>query len=169
MKPIFKGRSLILLRQSNHSYKMTLTQEEIDACREAFLAFDKNRNGSIDVWELRQVLEMMGQKPTDEEIFQMMSEVDENMMGSIGFADFLKVIEKQKEKTLNYDDDSDLVDAYVACGGNPDKSGYILKDTIIRIIKHDFGLTIDIEDMISKVDHEGSGEIRFDDFKLLLS
>lgn len=148
---------------------MALTQEEIDACREAFLAFDKNRNGSIDVWELRQVLEMMGQKPTDEEIFQMMSEVDENMMGSIDFADFLKVIEKQKEKTLNYDDDSDLVDAYVACGGHPDKSGYILKDTIVRIIKQDFGLTIDIEDMICKVDKEGSGEICFEEFKVLLS
>lgn len=40
---------------------MVLTQEEIDGCREAFLAFDKDRSGSIDVWELRQVLEAMGQ------------------------------------------------------------------------------------------------------------
>lgn len=148
---------------------MTLAQEEIDACREAFLSFDKNRNGSIDVWELRQVLEMMGQKPSDEELFQIMSEVDENKLGSIEFAEFLKVIEKQKEKTIKNYDDSDLVDAFVACGGQADKSGYILKDTIVRIIKHDFGLTIDIEDMISKVDHEGSGQIRFDDFKVLLS
>jgi calmodulin len=148
---------------------MTLIQEEIDACRDAFLAFDKNRNGSIDVWELRQVLEAMGQKATEEEIFQIMSEVDDNMMGSIGFADFLKVIEKQKEKTMSDDDDSDLVDAYVACGGPFDKSGFVLGETIVRIIKHDFGLTIDIEDMISKIDHEGTGEIRFEDFKMLLS
>ena len=34
---------------------MVLTQEEIDGCREAFLAFDKDRSGTIDVWELRQV------------------------------------------------------------------------------------------------------------------
>lgn len=38
-----------------------------------------------------QVLEAMGQKPTEEELFQMISEVDENMSGSIDFAEFLKV------------------------------------------------------------------------------
>ena len=32
---------------------MVLTQEEIDGCREAFLAFDKDRSGTIDVWEVR--------------------------------------------------------------------------------------------------------------------
>ena len=36
---------------------MPLTQEEIDGCKDAFLAFDKDRSGSIDVCELRQVLE----------------------------------------------------------------------------------------------------------------
>ena len=100
---------------------MVLSQEEIDGCREAFLAFDKDRSGSIDVWELRQVLEVwqnnlikqmkvrtslsqaMGQKPTEEELFQMISEVDENMSGSIDFAEFLKVIENQKERAENFD------------------------------------------------------------------
>lgn len=38
---------------------MVLSQEEIDGCRDAFLAFDKDRSGTIDVWELRQVLEAM--------------------------------------------------------------------------------------------------------------
>ena len=60
-------------------------------CRDAFLAFDKDRSGTIDVWELRQVLEAMGQKPTEEELFQMISEVDDNMSGSIDFGEFLKV------------------------------------------------------------------------------
>jgi calmodulin len=70
---------------------MPLTQDEIDGCRDAFLAFDKDRSGTIDVWELRQVLEAMGQKPTEEELFQMISEVDDNMSGSIDFGEFLKV------------------------------------------------------------------------------
>ena len=37
------------------------------------------------------------------------------------------------------------VDAFVACGGNSDKTGHVHRDTLVRIIKHDFGLTIDIE------------------------
>ena len=105
-------------------------KEEIDGCRDAFLAFDTDRSGTIDLWELRQVLEVafflmyhiifvalffvtifffnigkipllfvliffllslfcisvlaMGQKPTEEELFQMISEVDDNISGSIG-------------------------------------------------------------------------------------
>lgn len=39
-----------------------------------------------------QVLEAMGQKPTEEELFQMISEVDDNMSGSIDFPEFLKVL-----------------------------------------------------------------------------
>jgi Ca2+-binding EF-hand superfamily protein len=31
-------------------------------------------------------------KPTEEELFQMISEVDDNMSGSIDFAEFLKVL-----------------------------------------------------------------------------
>lgn len=45
----------------------------------------------------------MGQKPTEEELFQMISEVDENMSGAIDFAEFLKVIENQKERAENFD------------------------------------------------------------------
>ena len=44
------------------------------------------------------------------------------------------------------------VDAFVACGGNPDKSGHVAKDTLIHIIKESFGLTIDIESLIKQVD-----------------
>ena len=37
------------------------------------------------------------------------------------------------------------VDAYVACGGKPDKSGHVHRDTLVKIIKKDFGLPINIE------------------------
>ena len=63
---------------------MVLNQVEIDECRQAFQTFDKDASGTIDVWELKSVLEGMGQAPTEEELFQMISEVDNNMSGSIG-------------------------------------------------------------------------------------
>lgn len=148
---------------------MVLSQDEIDACREAFLAFDKDGSGTIDVWELRQVLEAMGQQPTEEELFQMISEVDEDMSGAIDFAEFLQVIDNQKDRAALYDDESDMVDAFVACGGKSDKTGVVLKDTLVKIIKHDFGLTINIEEMINKLDVDGSGEIEFEEFKTILT
>lgn len=148
---------------------MVLTQQEIDGCREAFLAFDKDRSGTIDTWGLKQVLEAMGQKVTESEVFQMVNEVDENMSGSVGFGEFLRIIEIRKERAENFDDESDLVDAYVACGGNPDKSGNVRRETLVKIIKHDFGLPIDIERLINDIDADGSGEIEFEEFKQLLS
>ena len=33
----------------------------------------------------------MGQAPTEDELFEMISEVDDNMSGSIDFGEFLKV------------------------------------------------------------------------------
>ena len=37
--------------------KLVLSQDEIDESRDAFTTFDKDRSGTIDIWELRQVLE----------------------------------------------------------------------------------------------------------------
>ena len=53
-----------------------LTKDEEAKCWEAFSAFDKDSSGYIDANELRIVLEMMGQKTTEEEIFRMIAEAD---------------------------------------------------------------------------------------------
>ena len=62
-----------------------------------------------------------------------------------------------------------MIDAFVACGGLHDKRGHVKRDTLVKIIKLDFGLTIDIEELVNKIDSDGSGEIEFDEFKSLLS
>jgi hypothetical protein len=61
------------------------------------------------------------------------------------------------------------VDAYVACGGAADKSGHVERETLVKIIKEDFGLTIDIEKLIDDIDEDGSGEIEYGEFRQLLS
>lgn len=71
------------------------------------------------------IQEAMGQAPTEDELFQMISEVDDNMSGSIDFGEFLKVVESQKNRAENLDDENDMVDAFVACGGQADKSGHV--------------------------------------------
>jgi len=150
---------------------LNLTQEEIDACREAFLAFDKDKSGAIDVWELRQVLEAMGQMPTEEELFEMVAEVDENLSGSIDFSEFLSLIDNQKARAVSGLDDADITDAFIAVGGNPDKTGFVKRETLVKVIKDDFGLTIDIEDLLDriKMDSSSGGDINFEEFKILLS
>lgn len=38
-----------------------------------------------------------------------------------------------------------LVMAYVAMGGDADKGGYVDRDKLIQVIKHEFNMTINIE------------------------
>lgn len=134
---------------------MVLSQEEIDACRAAFIIFDTAKTGTLDVASLREVLEHLGQKPTEEELFQMIADVDEGMNGSIDFGQILRIIELQKVRALAFDDDGDMVDAFVACGGRADKKGHVKREKLVHIIKKDFGLMIDIEELINKVDSNG--------------
>ena len=62
-----------------------LSKEEEAKCFEAFSAFDKDSSGKIDANELRIVLEMMGQKTTEEEIFRMIAEADAENTGEISY------------------------------------------------------------------------------------
>mmetsp|Transcript_22619 Transcript_22619/g.27300 ORF Transcript_22619/g.27300 Transcript_22619/m.27300 type:complete len:148 (-) Transcript_22619:793-1236(-) len=147
---------------------MPLTQEEIDGCREAFNKFDKDGSGTIDVTELKATLNAMGQNPTDEELFLMISQVDDDGSGEIEFAEFLKVIENQKSANAQRDDETDTIEAFIALGGNVDKSGVISTDKLRKVIK-DFGLTIDIDQLIKETDTDASGMIDYVEFKAMMA
>lgn len=41
-----------------------------------------------------------------------------------------------------------LVDAYVALGGDPDSNGYIIKSKLVSILSEEFELAFDIEDLL---------------------
>ena len=72
-------------------------KEEEAKCWEAFSAFDKDSSGFIDANELRIVLEMMGQKTTEEEIFRMIAEADAENTGRITYTQLKRVIAEQKK------------------------------------------------------------------------
>eukprot|EP01016_Furgasonia_blochmanni_P003441 TRINITY_DN11351_c0_g1_i6.p1 TRINITY_DN11351_c0_g1~~TRINITY_DN11351_c0_g1_i6.p1 ORF type:complete len:196 (+),score=79.88 TRINITY_DN11351_c0_g1_i6:65-652(+) len=156
------------LNLNNIDPDTVLTEKEKEKCIEAFHAFDKNGSKAIDSDELRQVLEEMGQKPTEEEILKMINEVDQGNKGAIDLNDFLKVIAYQKLAQQN-NDEYDTIDAFVALGGSPDKKGYIDAEKLIKIIKEDFNMTIDIERLIMEIDFNNSGKIEYPEFKELLS
>lgn len=54
-------------------------------------------------------------------------------------------------------------------GGQANGEGYIDADKLIRIIKNEFEMTIDIEKLIQDIDEDGSGRIEYDEFRNLLS
>ena len=114
-----------------------LTKDEEAKCWEAFSAFDKDSSGQIDANELRIVLEMMGQKTTEEEIFRMIAEADAENTGEISYSQFKRVIAEQK-KNQSATNEEDTLDAFVAMGGLQNGEGSIDAEKLIRIIRDEF-------------------------------
>ena len=180
--------------------KVVFTAEEQERCREAFMRFDRDRNGTIDAWELKTALESFGSKATDEEVFLLIAEVDMNANGVVDFSEFVKVLTLQKERQSAMSNEEDLsayflrgggaranrnlarsprflpppphsrpraplrcptVDAFIACGGQADLGGFVERDRLVKIVKEDFGLTLDIEKLINDFDKYQTGQLDY--------
>lgn len=145
---------------------MPLSEEQIENCRTVFAQFDKESSGSIDRFELRLVFEQLGHKLSEEVLFSMINEVDSSNTGKIEFHEFLRIYEKFQDSE---EDEQDMVDAFVAMGGNEDKSGEIDSQRLIDVIRHQFEMTINIEQLIDEIDENQDGTLQYDEFKQLLS
>ncbi|KAG5626773.1 hypothetical protein H5410_011991 [Solanum commersonii] len=69
--------------------KDTDSEEEL---KEAFRVFDKDQNGFISAAELRHVMTNLGEKLTDEEVYEMIREADVDGDGQINYDEFVKVM-----------------------------------------------------------------------------
>ena len=118
--------------------------------------------------DLKQALEQLGERVTDTAVFRMISDVDPMNSGSLSFYAFKELVLEKREEAKGTSD-ADLLDAYVAMGGDQDGGGCVDAEMLIKTIKEEFEMTIDIEALIAEVDEDGSGEIEFDEFKELLA
>ena len=148
--------------------KLGLTPFEEEKCTQAFKAFDKDGSEDIDADELRTVLRMMGIVVNEAKLQRMMTEANPENPTTINKDQFKRVIGKQR-KFQNKSNEEDTLDAYVALGGQKDRSGHIDAKQLVDIIKTQFEMTIDIEGLIAEVDEDKSGMIEYDEFMTLLS
>merc|ERR1712242_312531 len=75
-----------------------LTDEQTAEFREAFALFDKDGDGTISTKELGTVMNSLGQKPTPQELENMIKEVDIDGNGEIDFDEFLAMMAKKIER-----------------------------------------------------------------------
>lgn len=127
-----------------------------DKIYEAFMAYDYDQNGSISTHDIRFALDRLGESISDNDTFRLISRADPENIGSIQFNDFKLFVQEKREAEKGTSED-DLLDAFVAMGGQPDGDGSIDADKLITTIKRDFEMTIDIENLILKIDEDGSG------------
>jgi Ca2+-binding EF-hand superfamily protein len=82
-----KFTNLNKVRMTFTDYSGLSTEEEAK-CWEAFSAFDKNSSGTIDAYELRIVLDMLGCRSTDEDIYRMIGATQALDSGEITYSQF---------------------------------------------------------------------------------
>ena len=68
-----------------------LTEEELAEFQEIFNLVDLDKGGTISKDELKQLMNTLGLKPTQEELNQMVDEIDADGNGEIDFDEFVTV------------------------------------------------------------------------------
>ena len=94
-----------------------LTHEQVEEIDNAFLLFDKDKSGTIDIYELKDALKALGIFLKREEVKQMMTKVDKDGSGAIDQDEFTALMAEQIEnrdqfqelaKTFRIYDDDDI-------------------------------------------------------------
>ena len=110
-----------------------------DKCYKAFIDFDREGNGGqINSDQVGQVLEQMEIKMSEQEMYKLIAEIDPENTGNINFSEFKSLISEREVARLMGNDESELLDAFVAMGGEPDGEGCVDAKKLIATIKEEF-------------------------------
>ncbi|KAH6772409.1 hypothetical protein C2S52_004800 [Perilla frutescens var. hirtella] len=147
--------------------------------RGVFATFDKNNDGYITRYELRESLQKIGIAAGERDVDEMVQKVDSNGDGLIDFDEFCKLYESMEgcgvgeaaaEGSTAGGGDGDLREAFDVFDGN--KDGLITVEEL-GLVLSSLGFTEgkkieDCKEMIKKVDIDGDGMVNFDEFKKMM-
>eukprot|EP00439_Symbiodinium_sp_Y106_P073253 s1093_g13.t1 len=153
----------------------TIVQE----IKEAFDLFDTDGSGEIDSKELKVAMRALGFEPKKEEIQKMISDVDDDGSGTIGYEEFLKMM---THKILNRDPKDEILKAFRLF--DDDETGKISFKNLKRVAKEmryvkvplrsDVDLELqelgermtdeELQEMIDEADRDGDGEVNEEEF-----
>ena len=94
---------LNLMEKSNRldiMMKRKLKDQQVEEIKQKFLQFDDDQDGAIDIRELRNVIESLGQTPTEEELQALLDELDSDKTNLLEFPEFL-ILMQQNTKYIN--------------------------------------------------------------------
>ena len=114
---------------------------------EVFMKYDEKREDFMAAKDFKQAMDDMGDSVNEKMLNFMLMTADPNNSGQISFDAFKSLIIKKRESERG-STDAELLDAFVAMGGEEDGEGSIDAAKLIQVIKHDFQMTIDIEALI---------------------
>ncbi|KAM9850408.1 calcium-binding protein 2 isoform 1-T1 [Aulostomus maculatus] len=145
-----------------------LRPEEIDELREAFLEFDKNKDGFISHKDLGECMRTMGYMPTEMELIELSQQI---CGGKVDFEDFVELMgPKMLAETADMIGVKELRDAFKEFDSNGD--GQISLTELREAMKKLMGEQVtnrEINEILRDIDLNGDGLVDFEEFVRMMS
>ena len=143
-----------------------MSADQIAELKAAFSAFDKDGDGSITIGELSDVLNMVGQHTSQEEVQAMISQADLDMNGVVDFPEFLALVANRM--TNQEENENDLVEMFRYYDLN--NTGFITASNL-QFAMSRMGCKMSPEEsdeMIREADLDGDGRLCYPEFRRLM-
>ncbi|XP_053735371.1 calcium-binding protein 2-like isoform X2 [Synchiropus splendidus] len=155
-------------KRDNRKKDRELRPEELDELREAFLEFDKNKDGYISHKDLGECMRTMGYMPTEMELIELSQQI---CGGKVDFEDFVELMgPKMLAETADMIGVKELRDAFKEFDSNGD--GQISLTELREAMKKLMGEQVtnrEINEILRDVDLNGDGLVDFEEFVRMMS
>merc|ERR1712063_66393 len=122
---------------------------------------DKDGDGTISTAELKPIMICLGEKPTEENLKEMIAMADKDGNGSVDLPEFLELMARKLRDT---DTEAELIEAFKVF----DKDGdHKISNEELRRVMTQFGEKLsdeEVDEMIKEGDVDHDGEIDYAEF-----
>uniref|UniRef100_A0A7S4D363 EF-hand domain-containing protein n=1 Tax=Eutreptiella gymnastica TaxID=73025 RepID=A0A7S4D363_9EUGL len=150
---------IVAVTRLRRTARVKLTAAEMEFVKGVY---DKS-GGLRSMLQVRDVLAQCGQNLTDNELEALLQQVKYHEGFIMTLREFTQIMELLKRQYVNQQD-ADTGDAFVALGGNRDRTGEISASQLRSVVRY-FNLTIDIDKLIEDCDSSGDGLIEYGEFR----
>ncbi|XP_034528706.1 calcium-binding protein 5 isoform X1 [Ailuropoda melanoleuca] len=148
-----------------------LGQDEIEELREAFLEFDKDKDGFISCKDLGNLMRTMGYMPTEMELTELGQQIHMNLGGRVDFDDFVELMTpKLLAETAGMIGVQEMRDAFKEFDTNGD--GEITLGELQQAMQRLLGEQLtprEISEVVQEADMNGDGTVDFEEFVKMMS
>ncbi|XP_032025203.1 calcium-binding protein 5 isoform X1 [Hylobates moloch] len=153
-----------ILWQEDWRQERPLGQDEIEELREAFLEFDKDRDGFISCKDLGNLMRTMGYMPTEMELIELGQQIRMNLGGRVDFDDFVELMTpKLLAETAGMIGVQEMRDAFKEFDTNGD--GEITLAELQQAMQRLLGERLsprEISEVVREADVNGDGTVDFE-------
>ncbi|XP_062294606.1 calcium-binding protein 5b isoform X1 [Scomber scombrus] len=166
-----KQACIFLRGGSKRQVSQDLTQDEIDELREAFVEFDKDKDGFISCKDLGNLMRTMGYMPTEMELIELGQNINMNLGGRVDFEDFVELMTpKLVAETAGMIGLKELKEAFreFDIDGDGSITSDELRNAMVKLLGEQTSKN-EIDAVVREVDNNGDGTVDFEEFVKMMS